>query len=91
VPARGAVRACRDGPRSNRHVGAQALPLVIVRIAARRTERVPLLIATASYTPRLGYAVPPGEWGILATLTFGQDPRDSPLRRTPVMPLTITA
>ena len=71
--------------------GWQALPLVIVRIAARQTERIPLLIATASYTPRLGYAVPPGEWGIQATLTLGQDPRDSPLRRTPVMPLTVTA
>jgi hypothetical protein len=61
------------------------------RIGPRQTERVELLIGTASFTPRLGYAVPPGKWGIQATLTFGPDPRDSPRRRTPVMPLTITA
>jgi len=71
--------------------GAQVAPLVIFRVRPSRTERVPLLIGTASFTPRLGYAVPPGNWGIRATLTFGPDRRDSPRRRTPVMPLTITA
>jgi hypothetical protein len=70
--------------------GAQTLPLIVFRIPRGQTERVPLLIGTASFTPRLGYAVPPGEWGIQATLTLGADPRDSPRRRTPVMPLTIT-
>jgi hypothetical protein len=70
--------------------GAQVAPLKMVRIPLRQTERVPLLIGTASFTPRLGYAVPPGEWGIQATLTFGRD-RISPSRRTPAMPLTITA
>jgi hypothetical protein len=71
--------------------GAQVAPLVIFRVRPGRAERVPLLIGTASFTPRLGYAVPPGQWGIQATLRFGPDPRDSPRRRTPVMPLTITA
>jgi len=71
--------------------GAQALPLVVFRMAAGATERIPLLIGTASSTPRLGYVVPAGEWGIQATLTLGPDPRDSPRRRTPILPLTITA
>ena len=71
--------------------GAQALPLVIFRVAAGATEPIPLLIDTASYTPRLGYVVPAGEWGIQATLTLGPHPRDSPSRRTPILPLTITA
>ena len=71
--------------------GAQALPLVIFRVAAGATEPIPLLIGTASYTPRLGYVVPAGEWGIQATLTLGPHPRDSPSRRTPILPLTITA
>lgn len=71
--------------------GAQGLPLIIFRIAPAQTGRVPLLIGTASFTPRLGYTVPAGSWGIQATLTVGPDPRGSPRRRTPVLPLTITA
>jgi hypothetical protein len=70
--------------------GAQALPLVIVGIASGQAERIPLVVGTASFSPRLGYAVPAGEWGIRATLTIGPDPASSPRRRTPVMPLTIT-
>ena len=58
---------------------------------ARLTEQTPLLIGTASSTPRLGYTIPPGHWGIQVTLTLGRPPRDSPRRRTPVLPLTITA
>jgi hypothetical protein len=71
--------------------GAQRLPLIIFRVPPGQTERVPLLIGTASCTPRLGYTIPPGDWGIQATLTLGPHPRDSPRRRTPVLPLTITA
>jgi hypothetical protein len=71
--------------------GAQALSLITYRVAPGQTERIPLLTGTASFTPRLGYAVPPGSWGIQATLTLGTDPRDAPQRRTPVLPLTITA
>jgi hypothetical protein len=71
--------------------GFQHLPLVIFRVAPGQTGRVPLLIGTASFTPRLGYVIPPGDWGIQATLTLGPHPRDSPRRRTPVLPLTITA
>lgn len=71
--------------------GAPTLPLLIVRVAPGQTGRVPLLIGTASFAPRLGYTIPAGHWGIQATLTLGTDPRDSPRRRTPVLPLTITA
>jgi hypothetical protein len=71
--------------------GFQNLPLIIFRVAPGQTGRVPLLIGTASRTPRLGYTIPPGDWGIQATLTLGPHPRDSPRRRTPVLPLTITA
>jgi hypothetical protein len=70
--------------------GAQPLPLVVFRVAAGATERIPLLIDTASVAPRLGYVVPAGEWGIQATLTLGPDPRDAPRRRTPILPVTIT-
>jgi len=71
--------------------GFQNRPLIIFRVAPGQTERVPLLIGTASCTPRLGYAIPPGDWGVQATLTLGSPLRDSPRRRTPVLPLTITA
>ena len=71
--------------------GAQGMPLIITRIAPGQAERIPLLVGTASFSPRLGYAVPAGERGIRATLTVGPDPTSSPRRRTPVMPLTITS
>ena len=71
--------------------GAQALPLITYRVAPGQTERIPLLTGTASFTPRLGYTVPPGSWGIQATLILGRGSHDSPHRRTPVLPLTITA
>jgi hypothetical protein len=71
--------------------GWQTAPLIIFRVAVGATEGIPLLTGTGSLTPRLGYVVPAGEWGIQATLTLGLDPRDSPRRRTPILPLTITA
>jgi hypothetical protein len=73
------------------YAGFQTLPLIIFRVAPGETGRVPLLIGTASCTPRLGYTIPPGGWGIQATLTLGPHPRDSPRRRTPILPLIITA
>jgi len=71
--------------------GAQALSLITYRVAPGQTELISLLTGTASFSPRLGYAVPPGTWGIQAMLTLGKDPRGAPQRRTPVLPLTITA
>lgn len=71
--------------------GFQTAPLVTFGLTPGKTTRIPLLIGTTSTTPTLGYAIPPGTWGIQAALTLGPDPRDSPRRRTPVFPLTITA
>ena len=71
--------------------GMQNRPLIMFNVAPGQTGRIPLLIGTASCTPRLGYAIPPGDWGIYATLTLGSPLRDSSRRRTPVLPLTITA
>jgi hypothetical protein len=69
---------------------------VTFRVPPGGTERIPLLIGTASTTERLGYAVPPGDWGVLATLELLPDDessydRERTRRRTPVWPLTITA
>ena len=95
IATNGQVTATVVDPHTGEVVGGfagfQHLPLIIFRVAPGQTGRVPLLIGTASFTPRLGYVIPPGDWGIQATLTLGPHPRDSPRRRTPVLPLTITA
>lgn len=72
------------------YAGAQHLPLIIFRVAPEQADQIPLLIGTSSISPRLGYAIPPGEWAIQATLTLGPHPSESPRRRTPLLPLTIT-
>jgi hypothetical protein len=95
IATNGQVTAAVVDPQTGEVVGGfsgwEALPLVIFRVAASAAERIPLLIDTGSFTPRLGYVVPAGEWGIQATLTLGPHPRDSPSRRTPILPFTITA
>jgi hypothetical protein len=95
IATNGQVTAAVVDPQTGEVVGgfsgSLTWPLVIFRVAAGATGPVPLLIGTASYTPRLGYVVPAGEWGIQATLTLGLHPRDSPSRRTPILPLSITA
>jgi hypothetical protein len=95
IATNGQVTAAVVDPQTGEVVGgfsgAQTLPLIVFRVAPGQSGRVPLLIATASFIPRLGYTVPAGLWGIQATLVLGPGPRDSPRRRTPVLPLTITA
>jgi hypothetical protein len=95
IATNGGVTAAVVDPQTGEVVGGfsgwQTAPLVIFRLAAGATEPIPLLIGTASSTPRLGYVVPAGEWGIQATLTLGPHPSNSPRRRTPILPLTITA
>ena len=95
IATNGQVTAVVIDPHTGEEVGGfagpQTLPLIIFRVAPGRTERVPLLIGTASFTPRLGYVIPPGNWAMQATLTLGPHPRDSPRKRTPILPLIITA
>jgi len=71
--------------------GGQRMPLIVFPVAPGQTGRIPLLIGTDSFTPRLGYAVPAGEWGVQATLTLRSGPGDSARKRTPILPFTITA
>jgi hypothetical protein len=72
--------------------GAQALSATVHRVAAGATERIPLLIGTDSFTPELGYILPPGPWGLQAPLPLSRDLGTRPHQRlTPVLPLTITA
>jgi hypothetical protein len=71
--------------------GPQLLPLVVFQVKKGQTERIPLLIGTDCTRHDLGYAIPAGRWGLQATITLGRHPRDSPHRRTPILPLTITA
>jgi len=99
IATNGQVTAVIVDPRTGEEVGGfsgvQHLPLIVFRIAPGETERIPLLIGTASFTPRLGYAVPPGSWGLQVTLDLSPGPGPEPAeripRRTPVLPLTITA
>jgi hypothetical protein len=95
IATNGQVTATVVDPHTGEMVGGfagfQHLPLITFRVPPGQTGRVPLLIGTASRTPQLGYVIPPGDWGIQATLTLGPHPRDSPRRRTPILPLTITA
>lgn len=95
IATNGQVTAVVVDPQTGEVVGGfsgmQNLPLIMFRVAPGDTGRIPLLIGTSSSTPRLGYMVPAGRWGVQATLTLGPHPRDSPRRRTPVLPLTITA
>jgi hypothetical protein len=70
--------------------GWQTLPLLMFRIPPGGTDVIPLLVGTASYTPRLGRKIPPGDWGLEATLSLAGDHGERSLRRTPVLPLTVT-
>jgi hypothetical protein len=68
--------------------GARTLALKFFQVAPGETGRILFLIATASFVPRLGYAVPAGNWGVRATLMISTEAGD---RRTPILPLTITS
>jgi hypothetical protein len=71
--------------------GAQTLVRIDFHVVPGATKRIPLLIGTASVVPELGYTVPPGMWGIQIPLDLLRDGRTQERRRTPVLPLTITA
>jgi hypothetical protein len=93
IATNGAVTANVVDPRTGEEAGGfagmQTLALKPFRVSPGDTTLIPLVIGTASSLPRLGYTIPPGEWGIRVTLKLGRD-RDAPVRRTPVLPLTVT-
>jgi hypothetical protein len=95
VATNGNVTAVVVDPRNGQVVGgfagAQHMPLIMFTVVAGGTERIPLLIGTASFRPELGYTVPPGRWGVQVPLDVEWDPRNRETRLTPVLPLTITA
>jgi hypothetical protein len=69
------------------HSGPVFAMLKIFDAAPGTTVRIPLLVGTDSFVPDLGYAVPPGTWGIQVTLA----PAAGHPGRSPVFPLTITS
>jgi hypothetical protein len=95
IATNGQVTAVVVDPGTGQTVGGfagfQTLPGVFFRVAAGTTERIPLLIGTASFTPELGYILPPGSWGIQVPLDLAPDILTRHRRLTPVLPLTITA
>ena len=95
VATNGQVTAVVVDPGTGQTVGGfagfQTLPGVFFRVAAGTIERIPLLIGTASFTPELGYILPPGSWGIQVPLDLAPDILTRHRRLTPVLPLTITA
>jgi hypothetical protein len=81
----------RTGQVAGGFAGMQTLAGIYFRVAAGATERIPLLIGTASFVPDLGYTIPPGSWGIQIPLHLQRDLHARKPRLTPVLPLTITA
>ena len=49
--------------------GAQLMPLVRFDVPSGSTSEIPLLVGTASTRPELGWAVPPGPWGVRIVLS----------------------
>jgi hypothetical protein len=94
ISTNGQVTAVVVDPRTGQAVGGyagfQTLAGIFFRVSAGATERIPLLIATASFTPELGYILPPGSWGIQVPLDLAPDMITRHRRLTPVLPLTIT-
>jgi hypothetical protein len=94
VETNGHLTADVFDPETGERVGgvarSQGAVLIVFRAAPGETTRVPLLIGAASNKVRLGYLIPPGEWHMEAKVRLGPYPRDSPFRRTPRLPLTVT-
>lgn len=76
-------------PKTGAVIGGYSGPVrMILRsfsAAPGQTARVPLLVATDSFLPDLGYAIPAGDWGVQATL----DPALGQAGRTPILPITV--
>ncbi|MGH3244618.1 MAG: hypothetical protein ACRDOI_00155 [Trebonia sp.] len=59
------------------YANMQTMRLEVFRIPPGSSTRIPMLIGTACLVPRLGYTVPPGEWGVRVVLNL-----DSPFEST---------
>lgn len=53
-----------------RYVGAHNAPRIEFPIEPHQSRAVPALIGTASLVPDLGYALPPGQWSLVVSLTI---------------------
>jgi hypothetical protein len=95
IETNGHVTADVVDPNTGEVIGGSSMPhlapLIVFRVEPGQTQRIPLLIGTDSIKPQLGYTIPAGNWGLQVTFTLGLHHRDSPNRRTPILPLTITA
>jgi hypothetical protein len=76
-----------DGSHIGGSAGFQRMPLVTFPVAPGATTRIPLLVGTASYVPRLGYVIPPGRWGLTADLDLGSSRK----LRTPLLAFDVIA
>jgi hypothetical protein len=87
-------------PSTGAVVGGSTKPshavLVPFTVEPGDTIRVPLLVGTESFQPHLGYALPPGQWALIAYLDLHSDER-AELRRSShrtissrMLPFTIT-
>ena len=89
IETNGSVTATVVDRETNERVGsfegAQTMPLVRYSAAPGTTVKVPLLVGTACLLPRLGYAVPPGEWAMEVVLGVANRGRFI----TPHLPLTV--
>jgi hypothetical protein len=71
--------------------GAQRMPLIRFSAGPRESVRIPVVIGTASFTPELGYVVPPGQWGLRVKLHLHIGDGESTRRTTETLPLTVSA
>jgi hypothetical protein len=60
-------------------------PLKVFQLHPHGSVLVPLTVGTGSTVPELGYTVPPGDWGLVVYLWFGDE-----YARMPPMPFTVT-
>ncbi len=65
--------------------GWQTSPLVRFRVEPGQVATIPLLVGTASFEPKLGYTIPPGDWAVSAPINL----EGRPTVRTPALPMTV--
>lgn len=66
--------------------GPQISPLIIFTAKPSESIRIPVLVGTDSYSPELGYTIPPGIWHLTALMILS----DGRQLLTPGLELTIT-